>query len=96
MFEYTLTFRKTDAHDALSRLPLPGEPAMSSLPPELVLLTEHLSNSPQQIRDQTRKDPDLALVLQFKVGLMLILIWTSFPERKMELSKVVYFEDHVW
>ena len=47
---------------------LHGKPAVSSLPPELVLLTEHLSNSPvtaHQICNQTWKDPDFALVLQF-------------------------------
>ena len=44
MFEYTLKFRNTTAHanaDALSRLPLPVEPAISQLPPELVLLADH-------------------------------------------------------
>ena len=49
MFEYTLQFRNTTAHanaDALSRLPLPVEPAISKLPPELVLLIEHMSESP--------------------------------------------------
>ena len=48
MFEYTLKFRRTTAHanaDTLSRLPLPVEPAVAVTPPELVLLTEHLSNS---------------------------------------------------
>ena len=71
MFEYTLKFRRTTAHanaDALSRLPLPVEPAVSRTPPELVLLTEHLSNSPvsaDQIRVQTRKDPVLGPALQY-------------------------------
>ena len=49
LFEYTLKFRWTTAHanaDALSRLPLPVEPAVSHTPPELVLLTDYLSNSP--------------------------------------------------
>ena len=65
MFEYTLKFRQTTAHanaDVLSRLPLPVEPAVAVTPPELVLLTEHLSNSlisADQIRMQTRKDPVL-------------------------------------
>ena len=48
MFEYTLKFRRTTAHanaDALSRLPLPVEPVVAVTPLELVLLTEHLSNS---------------------------------------------------
>ena len=71
MFEYTLQFRNTTAHanaDALSRLPLPEVPAVNQTPPELVLLADHLSNSPvtaTQIRDQTRKDPQLAPVVQF-------------------------------
>ena len=49
MFEYSLKFRSTTAHanaDALSRLPLPVEPAIAVPPPELVLLTDHLANSP--------------------------------------------------
>ena len=71
MFEYTLKFRNTTAHanaDALSRLPLPMEPAISQLPPELVLLVYHLANftvTAHQIRDCTRKDPQLAPVVQF-------------------------------
>ena len=38
------------------------------MPPELVLLVEHLANSPvnaSQIRDGTRKDPQLAPIVQF-------------------------------
>ena len=49
LFEYTLKFRRTTAHsnaDALSRLPLPVEPAVVQTPPELVLLAEHLDDSP--------------------------------------------------
>ena len=71
MFEYTLTFRNTTAHanaDALSRLPLPVEPANSKQPPELVLLSDHLSNSPvtaDQIRSASHKDPQLSLIIQF-------------------------------
>ena len=71
MFEYTLKFRRTTAHanaDALSRLPLPVEPAVAVTPPELVLLTEHLSNSPisaDQIRTQTQKDPVLGPTPQY-------------------------------
>ena len=71
LFEYTLKFRRTTAHgnaDALSRLPLPVEPAVEITPPELVLLTEHLNNSPvtaDRIRVSTRRDPILAQVVQF-------------------------------
>ena len=42
-YEYSLVFRNTTAHanaDALSRLPLPEEPASTAMEPELVLLTE--------------------------------------------------------
>jgi len=49
LFEYTLKFRRTAAHgnaDALSCLLLPVEPALGQTPPELVLLVEHLNNSP--------------------------------------------------
>ena len=71
MFEYTLKFRRTTAHanaGALSRLPLAVEAAVTNTPPELVLLTEHLANSPvsaEQIRARTRKDPILAQTLQY-------------------------------
>ena len=71
MFEYTLKFRGTKAHanaDALSRLPLPVEPASTEKPPELVLLAEHMSESPvtaEQIRAWTRKDPELAPVVEY-------------------------------
>ena len=96
MFEYTLRFRNTTAHanaDALSRLPLPVEPAVSKLPPELVLLTEHLSDSPItacQIRTSTNQDLSMTKIVQFvQQG------WPSscpaeelrpFFERKTELS----------
>lgn len=71
MFEYTLKFRNTEAHanaDALSRLPLPVKSAVAKTPPELVLLADHLDNSPvtaEHIRDYTRRDPQLAPVVQF-------------------------------
>ena len=48
-YEYTLVFRKTEAHgiaDALSRLPLLEAPAQTQTPPELVLLMDHLNESP--------------------------------------------------
>ena len=71
MFEYSLKFKRTAEHanaDALSRLPLPVEPATTETPPELVLLADHMSESPvtaTQIRSWTRKDPELSLVVQF-------------------------------
>ena len=95
MFEYTLKFRNTTAHanaDALSRLPLPVEPAVSKLPPELVLLADHLSNSPvtaDQIRECTRKDPQLAQIVQFvQQGWPSSCpdLLSSFYEKRMELS----------
>ena len=48
-YEYTLVFRGTEAHsnaDALCRLPLSIVPAEVPTPPELVLMTEHLAESP--------------------------------------------------
>ena len=71
LFEYTLRFRRTSAHsnaDALSHLPLPVEPAIAKTPSELVLLAEHLDNSPitaEQICIGTRQDPVLSQVVQF-------------------------------
>ena len=94
-YEYTLRFRNTRAHanaDALSRLPLPIVPEQVPTPPELVLLTERLADSPvtaDQIHDWTRRDPSLASVLQLvRQG------WPSqcdqelapFASRKSELS----------
>ena len=69
-YEYTLTFRNTQAHanaDALSRLPLPEEPAQSTTPPEVVLLMDCLDDLPvtaNDIRVETRKDPVLSKVYQ--------------------------------
>ena len=52
----------------LSRLPLPVEPAVSSVPPELELLVEHLANSsvnaPKSVM-ALGKDPQLAPIVQF-------------------------------
>ena len=70
-YEYTLKFRNTNAHanaDALSRLPLPVEPATAEQVPELVLLAEHLADSPvtaDDVRTWTQRDPKLARVLQY-------------------------------
>ena len=70
-YEYTLEFRNTKAHgnaDALSCLPLPVTPSTEEVLPELVLLTEHLEDSPvlaDHIRLCTKKNPVLAQVVQF-------------------------------
>ena len=67
-YEYKIRFMKPEAHaDALSRLPLSVLPAESQLPPELVLLTEHLEESPVTARHigcWTRRDPILLNVLR--------------------------------
>ena len=94
-YEYTITFRKTQAHgnaDALSWLPLPVVPVESELPPELVLLMEHLEESPvtaQHIKTWTRRDPILSTVLQHVTE-----GWpdqddpelTAYAQKKQELS----------
>ena len=70
-YEYTLKFRKTTEHanaDALSRLPLTTTPKPEKTPPELVLLMEHLQDSPataDDIKQWTSKDPQLSKVLQY-------------------------------
>ena len=70
-YEYSLRFRNTTAHanaDALSRLPLPEEPATTAKEPELVLLAEHLAESPvtaSNIQRWTKRDKDLSRVLQY-------------------------------
>ena len=94
-YEYTLVFRKTEAHgnaDALSRLPLLEVPAQTQTPPELVLLMDHLNESPitaEQISTWTRRDPSLSALLQMvKQG------WPAqcppelapFAKRRSELS----------
>ena len=70
-YEYTITFRGTKLHsnaDALSRLPLPDAPAEVPMEPELVLLLQHLHESPvtsSDIHKWTKRDPLLSQVLQF-------------------------------
>ena len=70
-YEHTITFRGTKLHsnaDALSRLPLPNTTAEVPMEPELVLLLQHLGESPvnvNDIRKWTKRDPLLAQVLQF-------------------------------
>ena len=70
-YEYRLVFRNTTAHanaDALSRLPLPEQPAKVFEEPELVLLAEHLEESPvsaNDIKAWTQRDRKLARVLQY-------------------------------
>ena len=94
-YEYTLSFRNSTLHanaDALSRLPLPEEPAKTKTEPELVLLAEHLDDSPvtaADIRVWTKRDKLLSRVLQnTQCG------WPSdgdpslepFSSRRLELS----------
>ena len=70
-YEYTLEFRDTHSHsnaDALSRLPLPVLPATTDPPAEIILLLEHLAESPvtaRHIQSGTQKDPVLSRVLQY-------------------------------
>ncbi len=99
-YEYSLAFRPTEAHcnvDALSRLPLASGPAEVPTPQELVLLVEHLADSPVtagHIRSWTQKDPVQARVLEFvrqgrpgKVDQDL----SQFFAKKEELARRVYF-----
>lgn len=70
-YEYSLVFRNTTAHantDALSRLPLAEGPGQTAPDPEIVLLVEHLADSPvtaNDIRTWTRWDAKLSRVLQY-------------------------------
>ena len=78
-------FRNTTAHanaDALSRLPLPQEPATTVREPELVLLTEHLADSPvtaSDIRRWTNIDKKLSRVLQY-----VLQGWPTEGEEELE------------
>ena len=66
-----MVFRGTQLHgnaDGLSRLPLPSTTSDLPMAPELVLLLEHLAESPVNafdIKKFTRRDPVLSQVLQF-------------------------------
>ena len=66
-----MKFRCTCEHsnaDALSRVPLREIPAHTDTPAELVLLMEHLADSPvtaKQIQMWTKRDPTLATVLHY-------------------------------
>ena len=96
-FEYRLTFRRTTAHanaDALSRLPLPSCPDIDQPPPEVVLLCQHLDNSPvtaKHVQEGTTNDPLLSTVKQY-----VLQGWPNsvasqpalqpFFERRLELS----------
>ena len=66
-----MQFKRTSAHsnaDALSCLPLPIELAIAKTPPELVLLAEHLDNSPvtaDRICLETYQDPVLSQIIEF-------------------------------
>ena len=71
MYNYQIAFKPTTAHsnaDGLSRLPLPEAPSEVPVPPEFVLLVEHLLDAPvkaHEIRTWTRRDPLLSRVKQF-------------------------------
>ena len=84
-------FRNTTAHanaDALSWLPLLEEPARTVTEPELVLLAEHLEDSPVTIND-IRTWTKLSKVLQY-----VLQGWPSeedselepYSSRRLELS----------
>ena len=84
-YEYKISFRKTEDHgnaDALSRLPLKTTSLETPQPPELVLLMNHLGESPvtaRHIRVWTRRDPILSKVKDY--------IERGWPtERDRELS----------
>ena len=79
MFEYTLKFCKTMEHtnaDALSRLPIPVEPATTDTPPELVLLINHLADPPVTASLGLVKIQNFARLYSFyvKVGLWRVTV----------------------
>ena len=70
-YQYKIIYKAGNQHgnaDALSRLPLPEAPRTEDAPEEVVLLMEHLEQTPvkaSQIRVWTRQDPVLSRVTQF-------------------------------
>ena len=84
-YEYVLTFRKTQAHgnvDALCRLPTTVELVEKEDPPKMVLLMEHLHDSPvtaAQIESWTRQDPSMAPVMH-----VLLHGWPDEREPELE------------
>ena len=71
MYNYQIAFKPTTAHSnagGLSRLPLSEAPSEVPVPPEFVLLIEHLLDAPvkaYEIRTWTWRDPLLSKVKQF-------------------------------
>ena len=66
-YKYTLSFRNTTVHGnayALSRLLLETQPSAMYVPPELVLLMEHLAESPVTADLIWTWTPDLSKLLQ--------------------------------
>ena len=94
MFEYDLKFRNTTAHgnaDALSRLPLTDTVPDDKTPPELVLLVDHLNSSPitaDQIKEATRRDPDLSTIHQY--------VQQGWPHRDAVESHLMPFHERPW
>ena len=94
-YQYTVSFWSTTKHsnaDAMSRLPLPNQPASTPVPSELVLLIDSFNEAPitsDQIAVWTQKDPVLSKVMQF-----IMLGWPESVEselkpywnRRLELS----------
>ena len=70
-YEYKLSYKRSNDHanaDGLSRLPLADIPTAISVPPELILLMETISDSPitaKQISLWTKADAILSKVLYF-------------------------------
>ena len=95
-----LRFRSTATHanaDTLSCLPLPVEPTVSKLPPEFVLLTEHLSDSPVTACQYTSWYPSMAKIAQFVQqgwpSSCLDVELRPFFERKSELSPFLCYKE---